>query len=433
MTQPNHPKPRPRNSLKSWIVGGILAIVALLGLSAGVGGFLVIVGLIALITGTYALATGRRTWAAVPSRPVAAGVTAAALVVTLIGGGVYGAENPDSDPVAAPTPTVTATSSEAASSTPTPTVEPVDDETPLDPETVVSPTAAPSVPVADAAATDVNALALLDTLAVKGRAPKTGYDRAGKFGTAWLDVDRNGCDTRNDILARDLSASTLSGPCKVITGMLSDPYTGKTIDFTRGVDTSRAVQIDHVVALMDAWQKGAQQLSQDQRVALANDPMNLMAVDGPTNAQKGASDAASWLPPNKSFRCEYVARQVSVKATYKLWVTAAEKTQIASVLSNCQDQRSFTSPFAPVAPKPAPPAPKPAPPAPKPAPPAPKPAPPAPKPAPPAPKPAPPANPSVVHPGSFCSTAGATGVTKKGTPMVCKTTSSDSRLRWRAA
>ena len=180
------------------------------------------------------------------------------------------------------------------------------------------------------------ALDALATLPIKGRAPKTGYDRE-LFGQAWADVDRNGCDTRNDILKRDLTAISYvnSVPCKVKSGTLADPYTAKTINFVRGTTTSSAVQIDHVVALSDAWQKGAQQLSREQRTALANDPLNLQATDGPTNQQKGDGDAATWLPPSKAFRCEYVARQISVKATYGLWVTQAEHDAMARILGDC--------------------------------------------------------------------------------------------------
>jgi Protein of unknown function (DUF1524) len=151
-------------------------------------------------------------------------------------------------------------------------------------------------------------------------------------------VDHNGCDTRNDVLRRDLSAVTFrsgTSDCVVLTGHLEDPYTARAISFTRGVETSTTVQIDHVVALSDAWQTGAQQLTADQRLALANDPLNLLAVDGPTNQQKSDGDAASWLPPNRDYRCQYVARQVSVKATYHLWVTPAERDAIEAVLAGC--------------------------------------------------------------------------------------------------
>jgi hypothetical protein len=176
---------------------------------------------------------------------------------------------------------------------------------------------------------------LLRTLPVKGRAPKTGYDREGQFGTAWLDVDHNGCDTRNDILARDLTATVLAGRCRVMSGTLDDPYTGATVAFVRGETTSSLVQIDHVVALSNAWQTGAQQLGADDRERLANDPRNLLAVDGRSNQAKGDADAATWLPPDTTFRCDYVERQVEVKAAYALWVTPAERDAIERVLAGC--------------------------------------------------------------------------------------------------
>lgn len=193
----------------------------------------------------------------------------------------------------------------------------------------------------DAPAPDAaSALAALAALEVKGRAPRTGYDR-DLFGSGWVDTDRNGCDTRNDVLARDLTAETFTPgtrDCVVLTGTLADPYSGATIAFRRGQDTSDDVQIDHVVALSDAWQKGAQQWDDDRREQFANDPLNLLAVDGPLNMQKGDGDAATWLPPATSFRCAYVARQVAVKIRYGAWVTAAEKDAMATVLGSCPDE-----------------------------------------------------------------------------------------------
>ncbi len=178
---------------------------------------------------------------------------------------------------------------------------------------------------------DSTAIEVLDKLEVKGRAPKTGYARA-QFGDGW---SRQGlCDTRNIILERDMTDTIVDDNCKVQSGKLSDPYTGESILFHRG-ENSNAVQIDHVVALSDAWQKGAQQLSFIERVILANDPLNLLAVDGPANQQKSGSDAASWLPSNKSFRCQYVARQIAVKQKYRLWVTTAEKSAMRGVLGAC--------------------------------------------------------------------------------------------------
>jgi Protein of unknown function (DUF1524)/Excalibur calcium-binding domain len=184
-----------------------------------------------------------------------------------------------------------------------------------------------------------SALATLGELDVRGRAPRTGYERE-EFGHGWADTDHNGCDTRNDVLARDLTGERFrsGSDCVIISGTLDDPYSGRTIDFRRGEGTSDDVQIDHVVALSDAWQKGAQRWDDDRRTTFANDPLNLLAVDGPLNQQKGDGDAATWLPPNTSYRCAYVARQVAVKDGYGLWVTRAERNAAATVLTGCPDE-----------------------------------------------------------------------------------------------
>lgn len=190
-----------------------------------------------------------------------------------------------------------------------------------------------------------SALAALDHLEVKGRAPTTGYDR-DRFGPAWLDANRNGCDTRNDILRRDLDSIVLKPDthgCVVLTGVLHDPYGGGTIEFVRGVGTSEAVEIDHVVALADAWETGAQRWTDERRQEFANDPLELLAVDGPLNSAKGAGDAATWLPPQKSFRCAYVARQIAVKSKWGLWVKPAEREAMARILRRCPGQRLPTA------------------------------------------------------------------------------------------
>ena len=180
---------------------------------------------------------------------------------------------------------------------------------------------------------------VLATIAVKGRGPKTGYSRE-EFGSRWADVDRNGCDTRDDVLNRDLVAKEWrpgTRGCVVIVGVLHDPYTGERLAFTKA--DAAAVQIDHVVALSDAWQKGAAQWDALRRRAFANDPLNLLAVDGPTNERKGDGDAATWLPPQRSYRCRFVARQVAVKAKWHLSVTPAEHDAIERVLAQCPQQR----------------------------------------------------------------------------------------------
>ena len=173
---------------------------------------------------------------------------------------------------------------------------------------------------------------VLDKLEIKGRAPKTGYSRS-QFGSGW--ANQTGCDTRNIILARDLRDTSVDKTCRVLSGVLADPYTGGTIQFVRGPTTSALVQIDHVVALSNAWQTGAQQLNLERRVSLANDPLNLLAVDGSANQDKSDGDAATWLPKNKAFRCQYVSRQIEVKFSYKLWVTKPEYEAMKKVLSAC--------------------------------------------------------------------------------------------------
>ena len=259
------------------------------------------------------------------AHPVLSALLALVLLIAAVSGGGSGGPSvsaPSPSSTASPSPTSPIPSPSPTSVSPTPT------------EGTPSATASPSSTSRTRLATDV-----LATLAVKGRAPKTGYDRTGKFGEAWDDGSGRTCNTRERILARDLFDITYKpGSCKVATGVLHDPYTGTTIHFVRGQGTSTAVQIDHVVALSDAWQKGAQQWDRAKRVAFANDPDNLLAVDGPTNQQKGDGDAATWLPPNRSFRCAYVARQIGVKAGYGLWVTRAEKDAMARVLAGCPGQ-----------------------------------------------------------------------------------------------
>ncbi|MEY2814009.1 MAG: hypothetical protein RL579_914 [Actinomycetota bacterium] len=193
----------------------------------------------------------------------------------------------------------------------------------------------PNIPNANSAETSIEII--LESLAVKGRAPKTGYTRA-QFGQTWADVNRNGCDTRNDILQRDLTnLSYRSGTrdCVIESGKLIDPYSGITINFVKGVKSSMEVQIDHVVALSNAWQTGAFKFTLEKRTQFANDPDNLLAVQGRLNSQKGDGDAATWLPPLKSYQCTYVSKQISVKAKYGLWVTAPEKAAMKNILAKC--------------------------------------------------------------------------------------------------
>lgn len=177
---------------------------------------------------------------------------------------------------------------------------------------------------------------VLELLEVKGRAPKTGYARE-MFYSGWPTVE--GCNLRQRILKRELGESAVLDGCTVTAGEYDEPYTGKHVVLTEKSEVSK-IQIDHVVALSDAWQKGAQYMTYEVRNQIATDPLNLLAVDGSANQGKSDGDAATWLPLNKAFRCQYVARQVSVKYKYGLWVTAAEKEAISGVLEKCPSERA---------------------------------------------------------------------------------------------
>lgn len=266
-----------------------------------------------------------------------------------------------------------------------------------------------------------SALAAAESLTVKGRAPRTGYSRE-QFGAAWEDTDGDGCDQRNDVLNRDLTHKVVDG-CLVLSGTLHDPYTGRTIHFRRGETTSEAVQIDHVVSESDAWQTGAQQWSAAKRLRFATDTLNLYAVDGPTNESKGDGDTATWLPANKTFRCTYVAHQVAIKKKYGLWVTSAERAAMEQVLSRCPGMKLPRRAAIPDHPASHPTTAS-------------------------RPQRSPHRSPgagshtshgdsgsssALVHPGAFCAPVGATGVTDRGTPMVCTATSTDPRARWRSS
>ena len=253
----------------------------------------------------------------------------------------------------------------------------------------------------------------------------SGYDR-DEFGQRWADVDRNGCDQRNDVLRRDMvNLHTKPGTngCVLAKGTLSlerDSYAAKRVKYKRG---GSKVEIDHVVSLADAWRSGAYDWDADQREELASDFMNLEALDVASNEDKNDENAAGWLPADDDNQCALVVRQVSIKQRYELSVTPAERQAMDSVLHSpvcdgdsikLQKAKEFKVPT----PKPiGEPKPKPTP-----------------KPTPKS-EPSEPSEPSVrkgVHPGAFCAPAGDEGMTSTGRLMTCKSTASDSRNRWRS-
>ena len=251
------------------------------------------------------------------------------LVVAVIAIGYFTDSNSEGEIASNPVSGITSTpSAESSSNTESATPEPTE---------TLSATPAPAV--TETAKPTTGLSAQLASLQIKGRAPKTGYDR-DLFGRSWIDVDRNGCDTRNDILARDLVNVTFrsgTNNCVVESGTVIDPYTGTEFAFVKS-STGGGMDVDHIVSLSDAWQKGAQQWNSETRKQFANDPLNLVATDSGVNRSKSDSDAASWLPPNKQIRCAFIARQVAVKVAYQLWVTQAEFDAMSRVLTGCPEQ-----------------------------------------------------------------------------------------------
>ena len=333
------PAQHPSRGVHATILTG--AVLLAIGIAAGgLGGALVMLGLGLAVVGVIAVLFGRALVVRGRGRGALAVVVAGGLVAA--GGAVLPQVDDDGagyelqaqrTAEVSPAPVEPAEPAEPeASADPTDRPEPTETAEPEEPARPTTP-AEPTEPGADAG----SALAAVSELEVKGRAPRTNYDRDA-FEYRSYDQDRNGCDVRNDVLRRDLVDLVIrpdTQGCVVDSGRLHDPYSGEVIDFVRGVGSSNAVQIDHVVALADAWQKGAQAWDAGTMREFGNDPLNLLAVDGPLNGQKGAGDTATWLPPNRGYRCAYVARQVAVKAEYGLWVTQAEHDAMVQVLGTC--------------------------------------------------------------------------------------------------
>lgn len=168
--------------------------------------------------------------------------------------------------------------------------------------------------------------------------------RRDAFGDSWTDENPapggyNGCDTRNDILDRDLVEKTYVSikrcPAAVATGLLHDPYTNAEIAFTRGEKTGAAVQIDHIVPLALAWDLGARLWTDDQRLRFANDPANLIAVAGAVNQDKGDQEPATWMPPNTAFRCQYAMQFIAVIRGYALPIDAPSAAALRDAAATC--------------------------------------------------------------------------------------------------
>jgi hypothetical protein len=187
---------------------------------------------------------------------------------------------------------------------------------------------AAKVPAADVAAARGQLAALPVANAKEG-----GYQRTRDFGPAWsVDVNHNGCGTRDDILRRDLQKVQLRGRCTVVAGVLADPYTGRTVNFTKS--DAVKVQIDHMVPLSAAWSRGARDWPQAQRERFANDPLNLLAASASANESKGDRGPAQWLP-RQAYRCAYAVQWIRVSTRYKLVVTPPDKASLTTLLGRC--------------------------------------------------------------------------------------------------
>lgn len=180
----------------------------------------------------------------------------------------------------------------------------------------------------------VDSLRELCSLKIRDGAGAGGYKREF-FGNRWADLDHDGCNTRFEILIRDLHQPRTDpeAPCRVIGGRFVDPYTGTTTNFDRA--PGNTIQIDHVVALGDAWASGANEWSPEQRLKYANDPRVLVAASGEANQEKGRLAAQDWLPSNKSFRCAYARQQINIKYRWGLTVTASERARLLQTLRRC--------------------------------------------------------------------------------------------------
>ena len=314
-----------------WWVCLVLFLVLLGALSSGVAGALISAGLTLLVLSVIAIVRGGVAWALIGSRRSGGWTAGGAVALLAIGGAL--------SPAAAEQPASTVTADPAVTAAATPSTTPTSSASPVDP-----------LLAAIAAAPAGSTLATLGELGIRAAGDVTGYTRSA-FGPAWADIDRNGCDTRNDVLRRDLRAVVIkagTGGCVVLSGTLIDQYTGENLPYVKGGAT---VSIDHVVALADAWRTGAQAWSVTKRAQFANDPLNLVSTSSAVNVSKGDQDAAGWLPAAGASQCLYVARRVGVKAKYGVWITPEERAAIGQVLQNCGSSTPPSAQPIPLMPK----------------------------------------------------------------------------------
>jgi hypothetical protein len=309
-----HAAPRRMSRLLARVLGlaGVALVLAAGWVIGGPAAALLPAGAVLLMVGGYGLVSGQVRWAHVHSR--AAAGAAALTGVALAAAGTALAPLPLSSQPAR----VERGSVQRPDSTPTATSR-------VDPDALIA-TAAPGT-----------ALAALGRLPVRAERSLVGYQPSAYRSATSSD----GCTVEQLVLRRDLQGMVLrrGSACEVRSGVLTDPYTGRTINYRSGkpartvrLDT---VRLDFVVTPRDAWRTGAASWSDAQRARFAADPLNRIATGGRTGSHQGSSDAASWLPSLSSWRCPHVTRQITVKTRFRLSVTPAERTAMAEVLSSC--------------------------------------------------------------------------------------------------
>lgn len=188
--------------------------------------------------------------------------------------------------------------------------------------------------------------ALAKVKVVAERPDVPGYDRSCKkghacsFGPAWKDVDRNGCDTRNDVLRaqlRDVVVKPGTHNCVILSGTGTDPYTGAAINWRK---SSGGVDIDHVYPLARAWDMGASKWTADQRVQFANDQdTNLLVTKSATNRSKGDDGPGEWMPLKSVNACVWVLRYLESAAKWGLPVTQGDVDAAREIAPTCGGAR----------------------------------------------------------------------------------------------
>ena len=184
-----------------------------------------------------------------------------------------------------------------------------------------------------ASARDRSILSMLRALTVAAEQP-SGYDR--ELFPHW-DYVRDDCDVRDLVLiAEARSGPTTGRTCPVGRGTWFSEFDGVTVRDPSSLD------VDHMVALAEAWASGARAWTTAQREAFANDlgySGSLIAVTASSNRSKGDQDPSEWLPPRTSYRCTYVSDWIAVKWRWRLSIDRTEHSALRVLANGCGNPR----------------------------------------------------------------------------------------------